>query len=71
MTIAEIAANYHYAVSPIDESFGYHRGVYATGAHDSDYANVRCVLYPGNSSEIGGRIPSPGAAKNQNLGRKI
>jgi hypothetical protein len=71
VTVAEVTADHHDSIRVIGESLGNHSGVNPACAHDSDDANIRRILNPGNSSEISRCVPSPGAAENQDSGSEI
>jgi hypothetical protein len=71
MAVTEVAANHHNPIGAIDEGLGYHGGVHSTCTHDPDDPYIRRILYPGNSSEIGCGVSSPGTAEDQDLWSEI
>jgi hypothetical protein len=66
-----VTADHHDAIRVINEGLGNHRGVNPAGTHDSDDANIRRILNPGNSSEISRCVSSPSAAEHQDPGSEI
>ena len=71
VSVAEMTTDHHDSIRVIGESLGNHSGVNPACTHDSDDANIRRILNPGNSSEISRCVPSPGAAENQDPGSEI